>query len=89
MNQGEYDSSSIGPAQSSAFRSGDQIRADVIELIQANDAIHPKDIDVGVEQGAVTLRGRVDDRISADEAVQAARGVIGVTEVHDELEIRS
>jgi len=87
MKEGEYDSSSIGPAQASTFRSSDQIKEDVEELISVNDAVHPKDIDVLVEDGKVTLRGCVRDRVAADEAEHASREVIGVTEVHNELEI--
>lgn len=81
-----YDSSLIGPAQASAFRSGDQIHEDIVELIFLNDTIHPKDIDVLVEDGSVTLRGRVDTQVAVDEAGRLAREVIGVTEVQNELE---
>lgn len=82
----EYDSSLIGPAQASAFRSSEQIYEDIVELIATNDAIYPKDIDVLVEDGVVTLRGRVDSQTAVDEAEQATRGVIGVRGVRNELE---
>jgi len=82
----EYDSRLIGPAQASAFRSSDQIHEDVVELIRMNDVIHPKDIDVSVENGIVTLRGRVDSEAAVNEAGQVAREVIGVTKVRNELE---
>jgi osmotically-inducible protein OsmY len=85
--KGEYDSSLIGPSEASTFRSSDQIRADVEELIAENDDIHPKNICVDVQDGRVTLIGRVDGIESADEAVRAAREVLGVTEVRDELDI--
>jgi len=85
--EGKYDSSLIGPSQASVFRSSDEIREDVEELISLNDAIQPKDIAVTVEDGKVVLRGRVRNQAAAEEATQAARQVIGVTDVHSELEI--
>ena len=87
MIEGKYDSSQIGPMQASAVRSIGQIREDVRELIDENDAIYPKDIYIDVQDGVVTLRGKVRDQIAFDEAVQAAREVIGVIEVRNELEI--
>lgn len=87
MEEGRYDSSLIGPAQASAFRSSEEIREDVEELISLNDLIYPKDIEVIVEDGNVTLRGRVRDRLAADEAEEAACSVVGVTEVRNELEV--
>jgi osmotically-inducible protein OsmY len=86
--EGKYDSSLIGPAQVSAFRSSEEIKEDVEELIYLNDAIYPKDIEVTVEDGLVTLRGMVRDQVASDEAEMAARDVIGVTGVRNELVIR-
>lgn len=86
--QEKIDSSQIGPAQASLFRSSDQIREDLQELISANDLIEPKEINVRVENGIVTLQGRVRDRVACDEAIQAARSVLGVIDVKSELEIR-
>lgn len=83
----KIDSSMIGPAEASLFRSADQIQRDIIELIQANNAIHPKDIEVEVQDGNVTLRGCVKDQIAIEEAVQAAHKVLGVTSVRSDLEI--
>lgn len=85
--EAQYDSSWIGPAQASVFRTSDEIEEDVRELINANTLIQPKDIDVEVEDGRVTLRGRVATLEAAQEAEQAAREVIGVTEVINELEV--
>lgn len=87
MIEGEYDSNIMGPVQATAYRSSDQIEKDVRELISLNDAIQPKDIDVTVEVGKVTLKGRVRDEVARDEAVQAASEVIGVTEVINSIEI--
>jgi len=87
MIEGEYDSNIMGPVQATAYRSSDQIEKDVRELISLNDAIQPKDIDVTVEVGKVTLKGKVRDEVARDEAVQAASEVIGVTEVINSIEI--
>lgn len=86
MVEGEYNSSQIGPARADVFRDGHEIEEDVRELISLNDAIHPKDIEVSVHEGVVTLRGHVDDDLSVEEAVEAAREVIGVVDVKNELE---
>ena len=85
--QEEINSSMIGPAQASLFRSSDQIRDDVWELICLNNAIRHKDIEVSVEGGIVTLSGRVGSEIAKGEAEQAAREALGVTDVRNELEV--
>lgn len=85
--QGIYDSSSIGPAEASLFRTSEQIKQDVIELISSNDAIWPKEIEVEVSDGTVTLKGRVRDEVARQEAEQAAREVLGVIKVDNQLEV--
>ena len=87
MKEGEYDSSEIGPAQASAFRTSDEIEEDVRELISLNDGIHSKDIEVSVENGTVFLTGRVENEIAREEAEKAARVVIGVLHVRNDLEV--
>lgn len=84
---GKYDSRLIGPSQASVFRTRDKIREDVEELIWLNDEIYPKDIQVIVDNGIVTLTGRVRDQVASDEAEMAVREVMGVTAVFNELEI--
>lgn len=85
--EGKYDSSLIGPAQASAFRSSDEIKEDVEELLDANDMINPMYIDIIIENGVVTLKGCVNSRAAYEEAEGAAREVIGVTGVRNQLEI--
>lgn len=87
MKEGEYDSSEIGPAQASAFRTSEEIQEDVRELISLNDAIHSEDIEVTVENGTVFLAGRVENEIAREEAEKAARVVIGVLHVRNDLEV--
>ena len=85
--EGEYDSSLIGPARADLFRTADEIKHDVEQLIAENELLFGSDIDVSVESGVVTLRGRVRDQAACDEAVNAAREVLGVVDVRNELEI--
>jgi hyperosmotically inducible protein len=47
-----------------------------------------RDINVDTYQGVVQLSGFVDDRTQRSRAVQVARGVNGVKEVRDNLEIK-
>lgn len=85
--QEEIDSSMIGPAEASLFRSNEQIRDDVWEYISLNDVIRRKDIDVSVEGGIVTLRGRVNSEIAREATEKAAREALGVIGVRNELEV--
>ncbi len=77
----------IGPAQASLFRTDDEIKNDVLELIEVNDVIESKGVDVAVSNGIVTLSGRVNNSDAWDEAANAARTVLGVTDVINRLEI--
>ena len=86
----KIDSSQIGPAEASLFRSTDQIRNDVEELLNINDELHLEDLKVDVDgNGVVTLRGRVFDNLQRAEAEDAVWEVLGVTGVVNELEIAS
>lgn len=85
--QEEIDSSMIGPAEASLFRSSSQMRDDVWRLISLNDTIRRKDIDVSVEGGLVTLAGSVDSEASKQAAEAAARQALGVIGVRNELEV--
>ncbi|MHB0999343.1 MAG: BON domain-containing protein [Armatimonadota bacterium] len=86
--EGEYNSSQMGPSQASVFRSSDQIMNDIKEMITQNNLIHPKNIDVALENGIVTLSGKVDNETACEEAENAVREVIGVINVVNKLEIR-
>lgn len=87
MVEGKYDSSVIGPSQASAFRSSGQVKEDVEELIAANVAIDPAYVAVIVDGGKVILKGCVSNLEVSEETERAARKVIGVTDVRNELEI--
>ena len=85
--QEEINSNMIGPAEASLFRSSDQIKDDVWELISLNSAIRKKDIDVTVQGGVVTLQGKVNSNAARESAESATRKALGVTEVYNELEV--
>jgi osmotically-inducible protein OsmY len=53
----------------------------------ADDRIHGNRIDVETENGVVTLRGTVPDQQAKEHAVTIARGIEGVTDVRDELQV--
>jgi BON domain len=66
-------------------RSDERIREDVCEALAAHPAIDASDLEVAVRDGAVTLRGTVDDRTSKRLAVDVAESIIGVTDVASEV----
>jgi hyperosmotically inducible protein len=51
--------------------------------------INPLNIDVDTNEGVVTLSGRVDDRVTHDEAIKLARNTDGVTRVIDRIEVNA
>lgn len=67
--------------------------AQITTMVQAkyfaDDSIRSRDIDVETENGRVTLRGTVADDASKQRAVTLARGVEGVKDVNEELQVRS
>ena len=84
---GEYDSSEIGPDAASLYRSDDQIKAEIVELLDANDALDASTIDVEVHAGQVTLRGSVHTPVQRDIAEHVASDALGTTEIIDELKV--
>lgn len=85
--QEKIDSSMIGPAEVSLFRSGDQIKDDVCELLAENPFTIGRDIRVSVSDGVVLLEGHVESDESRDAASFISLEVLGVTAVRNELEI--
>jgi CBS domain-containing protein len=61
------------------LRPDDEVRADIERILPAGD------VRAAVEDGVVTLSGKVPRASQADEAVRLARQVPGVVEVSDEL----
>ncbi|MBO9353847.1 BON domain-containing protein [Bordetella petrii] len=56
-------------------------------LVQA-DRVSAADVQVETYNGVVQLSGFVPDQDAANQAVQAARGVDGVTEVRNDIQVR-
>lgn len=69
------------------LRPDDEIRADVeTGVLRALLAVEPKTVQVAVQDGVVTLTGRVDRWSTRDLANRLTRQVAGVVGVVDELE---
>lgn len=56
-------------------------------LAEAED-VSARDIDVGVQNGVVSLSGNVSS-VAHDRAIQVAKGIDGVTSIEDHLSITS
>jgi CBS-domain-containing membrane protein len=70
-----------------AFMRGDeQIQRQIVHAVQMTFGLSPNEIDVTVDNGAVRLQGRVDQRSLANEVEQLARAVDGVVSVESKLQ---
>jgi osmotically-inducible protein OsmY len=79
-----------GPDESATQPTGDaRIGTAVQAKYYADDRIHGHGINVHAQDGVVTLRGTVPDASAKEHAVTLARSVEGVTDVKDELQVRS
>jgi osmotically-inducible protein OsmY len=63
------------------------VRAAVYEELSADPLIDTDDIEVEVLNGAVSLNGTVPSQAQCSEAAVAARRVLGVTAVHNLLDV--
>jgi uncharacterized protein (DUF2267 family) len=84
---GRYGSEEIGPAAATVFRTDDQIAEDIRELIEESNEIDPDQIEVVVHEGIVTLKGNVTSPQGREDAIHAAREVLGTKEIHDQLSV--
>jgi hyperosmotically inducible protein len=73
------------PAQSSDT----WLKAKLLTTYTLNQYLNPFDIHVEVNNGVVTLSGKVDSGVEEDLAVEIAKGTTGVKEVQDELVVQS
>jgi osmotically-inducible protein OsmY len=62
--------------------------AAVLDALLAEDEVRARDIDVDVDDGAVTLSGRVEVVSQRDRAERIALGVPGVASVENRLRVR-
>lgn len=65
----------------------DVIAEDIVNAIDRNYAVTVDEIDVRVQDGKVTLSGKVPNRMAIDAALDAACNTFGVKEVIDRLVI--
>jgi PleD family two-component response regulator len=79
----------VGRGPKGYRRSDDRIREDVNEELTRHPDIDPSDIEVRVEQCEVTLTGTVDHRHAKRLAEDLAERVSGVTEVHNQIRVKS
>lgn len=70
-------------------RSDDAILRDVSARLAAHGQLDAHDIDVGVENGEVTLAGRVNNRQDKRLTEDIAESVAGVVDVHNRLRIHA
>jgi osmotically-inducible protein OsmY len=68
-------------------RSGERIREDVNERLTDDWRVEASDIEVSVENGVVTLAGRVGSRAEKRRAEDIAESVSGVTDVSNQLRV--
>jgi len=74
----------VSPSQA---RSDDTIEADIKYALLADQATEAFEIDVSVENGEAKLEGTVESYQEQELVKQVAKGVRGVTEVDDQIEI--
>ena len=61
--------------------------AAVLDALDADDEVHARDVEVDVDDGAVTLRGLVEIASQRERAQRIAMAVPGVTSVVNELRV--
>lgn len=68
-------------------RSDERIREDVSEELWRDPEIDASDVEIQVENGEVTLTGKVEDRHQKRLAEDLAERVSGVNDVHNQLKV--
>jgi len=69
-------------------RSDERIKEEVCERLTQHGDLDARDIEVNVDNGEVTLRGMVDSREAKRMAEDAAEGVSGAKDIHNQLRIK-
>jgi osmotically-inducible protein OsmY len=77
-----------GKAPQGYTRSDDRIRDEVCDLLMQGH-VDPSQITVRVQNGEVTLEGRVEDRREKYQVEELAEGVLGVKDVDNRLRVGS
>jgi osmotically-inducible protein OsmY len=83
MKPGPY----IGWGPAGYQRSDERIREDICERLTLHGQIDARRIEVDVNKGEVTLRGRVDNRSAKRMAEETAESVSGVRDVQNQIRV--
>ncbi len=70
-------------------RSDERIREDVVSRLTDDDRVDASDVDVQVQNGEVTLTGKVDNRRMRRAAEECAEDVPGVRDIHTQLRVEN
>lgn len=86
--------SGSGPAERAGRAIGEQIddatvTAKVKAALLQSPEVKGTDVNVNTEKGVVQLSGFVESKTQSERAMQIARGVTGVKEVHDKMSLKS
>ncbi|HBY95098.1 MAG: BON domain-containing protein [Ardenticatenaceae bacterium] len=65
-----------------------ELQRDLLDELEWEPGVHPEEIDVAVEDGVVTLSGRVASLAERQVAESAARRITGVREVVNNIEVK-
>ena len=87
LPEGQYGSDKIGPSAAEVYRSDQQIKNEIEELLDANDEVDVRDINVSVQQGRVILAGSVESLSQKSAAERIASNALGTTEIDNELQV--
>ena len=77
----------MGRGPKGYHRSDDRIREEVSEELYRHPEIDASEIEVQVQNGEVTLTGKVEDRHQKRLAEDLAERISGVTDVHNQLKV--
>lgn len=86
--EGFYTSDEIGPSVATVCRSDEQLRDEILELLQASDEVDASNIEVEVHAGKVTLRGTVTSPYQREAAKRIAKEALGTIEVINYIRLR-
>ena len=70
-------------------RSDERIREEVCDCLADDDNIDASEVEVSVQKGEVTLTGTVSERRAKRLAEDAAHGIKGVKDVHNQIRVQS
>ena len=87
LPEGQYGSDKIGPSAAEVYRSDQQLKNEIEDLLNASDEVDAEDIHVNVQQGNVTLSGTVGSQQQKIIAECVASDALGVVSISNELEV--